>query len=438
MRFDINHTTVAMNMTQTPCKIAIALIATLSLTLGGQVKATADSVTSVQDALQLRGQDLKGQAETATETVAETAIALNSRALKPYVEGYAELVYRNYKDSNQQAAQMGAAIAKFLAQPNAETHRAAQNAWVQARQSYLQTEAFRFYEGPIDFIDAATGEEGPEGRINAWPMNEAFIDYVKGNPNSGIINNKEMEISIKNILENDQVSDEANVTTGWHAIEFLLWGQDFNDQGPGQRSFTDFVANQDSNNRRRAYLQLVTNQLLDDLSFLEQEWMPNANNFRTEFVQQDPKESISKILTSLATLSAFEMSSERIAVALDSGNQEDEHSCFSDTTHQDFVFNAQGIENVYLGNYGDYDGPGFDELIAQLDPKTNQSVVAALGETREAIASINAPFDQVLASTPGSDARAEVEVAITALENQAEAFQKLGAILGIDVEILAE
>lgn len=359
-------------------------------------------------------------------------------SLQPYIEGYAELVYRNYQDSHQQAALLGEAIEEFLAQPNEATHQAAKQAWIEARQSYLQTEAFRFYEGPIDFIDPATGEEGPEARINAWPMNEAFIDYVRDNPDSGIINDKSLDVSIETILENDQVTDEADVTTGWHAIEFLLWGQDFNAEGPGERSFEDFIPDRDNNDRRRTYLQLVTAQLIDDLSFLENEWKPNANNFRAEFIAGDPKESMSKILTSLATLSAFEMSSERMAVPLDSGNQEDEHSCFSDTTHQDFIFNAKGIENVYFGDYGDYDGPGFDELMAQLDPGIHQTVVSALTQTREAVANINDPFDRVLASPPGSEAREEVEAAITAFEDQAEAFQALGEVLGVDVEILAE
>ncbi len=364
--------------------------------------------------------------------------SLQSTDLKDYIEGYAELAYRNYRDSREQAVEMRKAIAAFLNQPNETTHNRAKQAWIQARQSYLQTEAFRFYEGPIDFIDPNTGEEGPEGRINAWPMNEAFIDYVRGKPDAGLINNPSFEVSIENILTNDQVSDEADVTTGWHAIEFLLWGQDFNAQGPGQRSFQDFIPNQGNNNRRRDYLKLVTDRLIGDLMFLEEEWKPNANNYRANFINRDPKETIGKIFTALATLSAFEMASERMAVALDSGNQEDEHSCFSDTTYQDFVFNAQGIYNVYLSQYEGYDGRGFDQLLAQLNPALNQKMIAALNDTKAAIAKINQPFDQVLASATTSPERQEVEDAIEALENQAEVFQELAAVLGVEVEILAE
>lgn len=366
------------------------------------------------------------------------AVAQNNVDLKPYIENYAELVYRNYQDAQTQAVAMQDAIAAFVNDPNETTHAAAKDAWTKARQSYLQTEAFRFYEGPIDSIDPETGEEGPEGRINAWPMNEAFIDYVKDKPDSGLINNPQFDVSIAAILEQDQVTDEADVTTGWHAIEFLLWGQDFNNEGPGQRSFEDFLPNQKNSDRRRQYLTLVTQQLVEDLTFLESEWKPGAENYRAQFVQADPKATIGKIFTALATLSAFEMASERMTVALDSGSQEDEHSCFSDTTHQDFVYNAQGIYNVYFGDYADYQGKGFDELLAQIDPALNQKVTAALQQTQQTVAQIDQPFDQVLASATGSPPRAEVEAAVTSLENQAETFTQLGTVLGTNVEILAE
>ncbi len=377
-------------------------------------------------------------ANHSTTHSSQQMIAAKEVDLKPYVENYAELVYRNYQDSRTQATTMQAAIAAFLDDPNATTHQAAQEAWVEARKSYLQTEAFRFYEGPIDFVDADTGEEGPEGRINAWPMNEAFIDYVKDKPDSGLINNPQFEISIAAIMESDQVTDEADVTTGWHAIEFLLWGQDFNAEGPGQRSFEDFIPQQKNNDRRRQYLTLVTQQLVDDLTFLESEWKPNTENYRAQFLQGDPKATVGKIFTALATLSSFEMASERMTVALDSGNQEDEHSCFSDTTHQDFIYNAKGISNVYFGDYADYQGKGFDELLAQMNPELNQKITAALNTTQESVAQIDQPFDQVLASATGSPQRSEAEAVVTALEDQGEAFKELGTALGTPVEILAE
>ena len=376
--------------------------------------------------------------KAAAPKVKASEFKVSAEEVQPYINSYAGLIYETYKDSRTEAEMMQAAIATFLDQPNAATLKAARDAWVNARQSYLQTEAFRFYEGPIDFVNADTGEEGPEGRINAWPMNEAFIDYVKDKPDSGFINNAELVVDIETIIDNDQMNDEADVTTGWHAIEFLLWGQDFNNDGPGQRPATDFVADQGNNNRRRDYLKLVTQQLVDDLKYLEQEWAPDQENYRATFVSANPQENLSKIFTALATLSAFEMGSERLATPLDSGDQEDEHSCFSDTTHQDFAFNAQGITNVYTGDYKSYNGAGFNELIAKLSPDVDQEITQALDETASSIDAIGAPFDQMLASAADSPRRQAAEQAVTALENQAEALKKIAPVLGINVDILAE
>ncbi len=49
------------------------------------------------------------------------------------------------------------------------------------------------------------------------------------------------------------------------------------------------------------------------------------------------REAIGRMVNGMAILAGFECMSERLGVALDSGDQEDEHSCFSDTTKQDFV-----------------------------------------------------------------------------------------------------
>ena len=74
--------------------------------------------------------------------------------------------------------------------------------------------------------------EGPEGRLNSWLLDEAYIDYVKGNAQAGLINNFEFPLTEEALLAKNQEDDEADVSTGYHAIEFLLWGQDFYSQSP--------------------------------------------------------------------------------------------------------------------------------------------------------------------------------------------------------------
>ncbi|NOG51162.1 MAG: hypothetical protein HND48_18330 [Chloroflexi bacterium] len=96
---------------------------------------------------------------------------------------YADIAYASYGDSLTTALDLRDAIAAFVAEPSEETFAAAKEAWLAANEPYGQTEAYRFYGGPID------DEDGPEGLLNAWPLDEAYVDYIDSDPNAGIINN---------------------------------------------------------------------------------------------------------------------------------------------------------------------------------------------------------------------------------------------------------
>lgn len=187
----------------------------------------------------------------------------------PVLVNYANIVRANYHDTLQSALRMQQAIDAFLAQPSAGTQQAAQQAWREAREFYGQTEAYRFYGGPID------DDDGPEGRLNAWPMDESYVDGVNGRDDAGLINNAAFVINTDNLIAQNERGGEENIATGWHAIEFLLWGQDMNVDGPGNRPYTDFVDGQAPNaDRRREYLKTVTDLLVSDLNGLEKEWAP--------------------------------------------------------------------------------------------------------------------------------------------------------------------
>lgn len=359
------------------------------------------------------------------------------------VESYSNLVLSSYQNAYNQAKILQKDINALLAHPNADTLAQARIAWINARQAYLPTEAFRFYEGPIDFEDSESGESGPESRLNAWPLNEGFIDSVAGKPQSGLIHQLNTPMTLENIVKNDQVSDEADVTTGFHAIEFMLWGQDFSAVGPGDRDAVDFSGEDTVKERRREYLRLVTQLLVEDLAGLVAAWQPNQDNYRKSFNSLTEKAAVGKILTALATLSAFEMASERLAVALDSGDQEDEHSCFSDTTHQDFIYDQLGIINVLFSSNANYRGmPLLFWLRQQYQNDTKaaqlQKLLEQLHQTQALTLALAQPFDRILISDIGSSERTTAEALIVSLQKQGQLFQEIGQSLGLDVSILTE
>ena len=347
--------------------------------------------------------------------------AAQSDSVEQVVAHYADIVHAGYADSHKQAAALQRALQTLTERPSAAALEAAKNAWKRARIPYGQTEAFRFYGGPIDDAD------GPEGLINAWPMDESYIDYVLDNPCAGIINNPDVPITQEHLVALNEQGGEENVSTGYHAIEFLLWGQDLSPDGPGARPFSDYQEAP----RRVRYLHTVAAQLVDDLKFLTQEWAPRqGGNFRAEFLAQDPMEALRQILVGIGTLSRSELAGERMTVALQSQDQEDEHSCFSDNTHEDIIRNAQGIRNVIEGRYARsngtlLEGPG---IMALLQDSRRAELQGKVRNAMAAVHTIQPPFDREIASPIG---RQRVLAAIHALRAQAETIANAAADLGI-------
>lgn len=350
--------------------------------------------------------------------------------VRPQVQHYAKLVHTSYRAAVAGAVQMQSAIQAMLDQPSAETLAAARANWVAARPAYLVTEVFRFYDGPIDV--GADGAPGPEPRINAWPLNEAHIDAVRGQPRAGLVWDAAVPLTREGILARDQVSDEADVTSGWHAIEFLLWGQDFNPAGPGERPHSDYLPGTSDRDRRRLYLATVTEMLVTDLRALEAAWAPDADNYRQRFLALEPREALGRAINGAANLVGHELAAERLSVALDSGDQEDEHSCFSDSTHQDHLYDLRGAQNLWLGSSGDATLPdSLRALTQKIDPALAARTDALFTQALAAVALMDQPFETILRAAPGSPPRQRAEAAVAALQALGAQLARVGKRLGV-------
>ena len=374
----------------------------------------------------------------AAQPVAAASASASQLKAQDVVQHYSTLVYANYSDTITGAKQMQKAIHAFLAKPSPATQDAARQAWLDAREFYGQTEAFRFYDGPID------NEDGPEGQINAWPMDESYVDYVVGDDNAGLINNRKVAITKKRLADLNEHDGEENISTGWHAIEFMLWGQDLSDTGPGARPFTDFIDGRKPNaDRRRAYLKVVTELLIDDLQSVADQWKPGMKkNFRAEF-SKGGEESLRKIFVGLGSLSRGELAGERLEVAMASRDQEDEHSCFSDNTHRDAVTNAQGIQNVWLGSYKRLDGselkgPGLRDWVAAHDAVAAEKTSLQIAKSVASAQAIPAPFDQAIQGARDSAARAKIQATIDSLTQQSKDLVDAAKAVGIEQLNLVE
>ena len=346
------------------------------------------------------------------------------------VAQYAAIVSASYEDSLAGALDMQRAIAAFVAAPSAETQDAAKKAWLEAREWYGQTEAYRFYSGPID------DDKGPEGRLNSWPLDEAYIDYVKGKPKSGLINNPKAVISKASLSRANTRGGEENISIGWHAIEFLLWGQDFHADGPGDRSFEDYVVGKASNvERRRQYLLTVTALVIDDLRYVTAAWAPGASNYRAKF-ERGGIESVRKMIVGMGSLSRGELAGQRLETAMNTQDQEDEHSCFSDNTHRDIVNNALGVENAWFGRYKRRDGStlqgaSLNDLVTQANAAVGERAGKQISASVVAAQGIHAPFDQEILGAKDAPGRQRIQKTIDSLVQQSKDLVDAASALGI-------
>jgi len=344
------------------------------------------------------------------------------------LENYANLVYANYDDVVKTAQSLSTAIDDFTTAPTTTNLEKARKAWLAARSAYGQTEGFRFYGGPID------NDEGPEGLINGWPLDESYIDYVVGNPNSGIINDVVAYPAITRdlLVSLNENGSETNLSTGYHAIEFLLWGQDFNADGPGDRPVTDYIAAQNTD-RREQYLKVVTELLIDNLTEVREAWKLGAP-YRTNFIAGED-DSIAKVFRGIGALSKGELAGERMTVALANQDQEDEHSCFSDNTHEDIRMNFLSIKNVYMGTYQRVDGSivsgkSLADLVKAKNAEKNTAVQTLLKSVESSVYAIPVPFDKAISN---GDPSKNIEKSILGLRRLSDSIVDAALSLGIQV-----
>lgn len=369
-------------------------------------------------------------ADSSTTAAPGPALVLTAEDATAVATTYADVVFAAYRDTVDAATELQTQIRAFTTTPSEATLAAARQTWVTAREVYGPTEVFRFYDGPID-----APETGPEGRINAWPLDESYIDYTVETPDSGIVNDVTgvPEITTEVLVAANEQGGETNISTGWHAIEFLLWGQDTDPEGPGARPASDYATAPNAA-RRATYLNLLADLLVADLTAVRDQWNPEGGAYRTEFLA-DPTIAVQNILRGMGALSSGELAGERMAVPYETREQEDEHSCFSDNTLNDIIGNAKGVRLAYTADYDGVEGPSLSALVARLAPEVDADLRKQLDNNVAAAEALPGPFDQVILAPDDDPGRVELLELVEDLQSQGDAIAALASSLGLEISI---
>lgn len=394
-------------------------------------------------------------------TVALMALASPALAVEKtdVLSTYADIAAAKYEDSLITAKRLQGAVNTLISAPSAENLTAARHAWLAARVPYQQTEVYRFGNAIVDDW---------EGKVNAWPLDEGLIDYVDasyGGPSD------ENEFAALNVVASPSFSlsgtaidataitpallsetlheadgVEANVATGYHAIEFLLWGQDLNGHGngAGNRSWTDYGQADDCTNnncdRRGEYLAAATDLLVSDLEWMAAQWV-DGGEARTELTA-DENVGLAAILTGMGSLSYGEQAGERMRLGLMLNDPEEEHDCFSDNTHNSHYYDGLGVQNVYLGEYVRVDGtlvsgPSLSDMVVEADSGLDAEMQTKLSSTMKALGRIKSAaesgfaYDQML-ERGNEGGEALIMGGVNGLIDQTRSIERVVSALGLD------
>lgn len=391
---------------------SLILVAACAGGIAGCSSSSSDSSSAVSETPRSNPAPSEEKSEILV-TEASLSLTSNLGNVGKVLNTNADIAYAAYSDAVDTATALQGALATFKASPTQANLDAAKMAWLVSREPYGQTEVYRFRLSPIDSTNYAD-EDGPEGDINAWPLGEALIDYVVAGddftdaeigvtehatgvnyPTENIINSN-VVIDASLVANTATAGDEHDVISGYHGLEFMLWGQDLNSDGNantqdnlreqsspgnilnsgGHRPLSDFTTAPYAA-RRHQYLEVVAAKLVADLTAVRDAWAVGAN-YRTAFTtvttQAEAATRLAEILTGMGTLSEGELAGERMQISFSSGSQEDEHSCFSDNTHRDIWLNAEGISNSYYGEYA-----GFDSTLDGVDNATARAITGGYG-----------------------------------------------------------
>ncbi len=387
------------------------------------------------------------------------AEAVTPKAVAQHYVASAEAMFG---DAAAAATDLQKAVDALIASPSEATLKSARAAWLEARPWYQQTEGFRFGNPLVDEW---------EGRVNAWPLDEGLIDYVdvkvygeESDENelftANVIANPALKIGTMTIDASvitpelvrslhEAADNEANVATGYHAIEFLLWGQDLNGTGPGagNRPYTDFdPANCTGGNcdRRAAYLKAATDLLVADLNEMAASWK-EGGAARNDYLARNDKDALSTILTGLGSLSYGELAGERMKLGLLLHDPEEEHDCFSDNTHNSHYYDVAGMWAIYSGTVPRRDGsvlegPGLEELAKAEAPQAAAKLDADMQASLAAFKALKdkadggMAYDQMIGAG-NAEGNALVQAAIDSLVNQTRGIEALVTAMNLSIKV---
>ncbi len=308
-----------------------------------------------------------GQSQTDSPAVPETVPEQNLPDSSSFSAHLGLSAYTRMSLAAQSAQELDSKLAAFLYNPTPASLETTRQAWRSAYNAWLETLIYAQLplNDPPDWARKGIDYEQTIRLLDSWPIEGGYIDYVPGYPFSGIVNDLTLELTEANLLSQHGFSDPSYASLGYHAFEFMLWGAD------GKRPARDFVPQENTapvvigneeeapsetdtlhsdialtpsdtvqnHNRRRQYVQLLSEQLQKHLHRLQRRWEPSNGYYAGLLQRSEPDQVLRASLLATQQLLSEELLAKRL-----SGNSSE----FSNSSWADVLAIVQGIRYLYL------------------------------------------------------------------------------------------
>lgn len=320
------------------------------------------------------------------EAQAPEQIEVNTEALLSAANLY---VYTQMSEALSRAQELDSIITSLLHHPNPGALEEAQAAWIKAYSAYVKVSFFSTvprFEKP-QFREQNDTYARIEERIDSWPIEPGYIDYLPLYPLSGIVNDLTLKINEEDVSAQHGFSDMRFASLGFHPIEFLLFGEN------GKRSAKDFIPQENSievvsadtavkedetddlnqteadidnkeihdhvhveidgpqnHNRRRDYLRLLSALVVKNLQKLTDRWEPAHGYYAKQWRQPQSSQQLASLtLVYQALVDSIQntLLEKHFAVLLNQKQVDDLRSPFSNQDVNNMHDLLVGIESLF-------------------------------------------------------------------------------------------
>ena len=283
-----------------------------------------------------------------------------SASAKEIVLEYVEQIGADLIQAGIEIERFQSSIVTLADHVRSENLSLSKQAWLDAHSAYELTTLHRYFATQLLGEQNSLALMQLQYQINHWPIIPGYIDYVNGYPDSGIVYDINVTLDVDSLREQHGAFDIYEVTLGFHVIEFLLWGYDTDSVA---RPATDFDAvleltpeetesgyslEQLSNNRRRLFLDVAADTLVEDFRALQSLWLTEESSIRQRIESTSGIELIVILADSMSAMLNQELLLRSLYPMLNGDFVESIQSPYSRSTQNAVSSQLSGLERLLL------------------------------------------------------------------------------------------